>query len=154
MYCSMVSAIASASSSSEYSWSESKLKSGDLNSSRLSVLKCLEVGSIRRIQVLDTAYWGFLGAQIRRIFLDGYGVLVFRIVIFKISSFKLQNARLLLTFTNYSIITARGELITELEKLCALRAVKAVAFLREVKDWNLENVADIMRIVNEAKGRV
>ncbi|GJS57863.1 hypothetical protein Tco_0652647 [Tanacetum coccineum] len=28
--------------------------------------------------------------------LDGYGVLVFRIVIFKISSFKLQNARLLL----------------------------------------------------------
>ncbi|GJX02559.1 hypothetical protein Tco_0186472 [Tanacetum coccineum] len=31
-------------------------------------------------------------AQIRRIFLDGYGVLVFRIVIFKISSFKLQNA--------------------------------------------------------------
>ncbi|GJZ45020.1 hypothetical protein Tco_0592616 [Tanacetum coccineum] len=38
--------------------------------------------------------------------LDGYGVLVFRIVIFKISSFKLQNARLLLSFTNYSIITA------------------------------------------------
>ncbi|GKA45046.1 hypothetical protein Tco_0737842 [Tanacetum coccineum] len=37
----MVSAIASVSSSSEYSWSESKLKSGDLNSSRLSVLKCL-----------------------------------------------------------------------------------------------------------------
>ncbi|GJU38058.1 hypothetical protein Tco_1186412 [Tanacetum coccineum] len=31
------------------------------------------------------------GARIRRIFLDGYGVLVFRIVIFKISSFKLQN---------------------------------------------------------------
>ncbi|GKE89809.1 hypothetical protein Tco_1567284, partial [Tanacetum coccineum] len=38
--------------------------------------------------------------------LDGYGVLVFKIVIFKISSFKLQNARLLLSFTNYSIITA------------------------------------------------
>ncbi|GJT20520.1 hypothetical protein Tco_0890457 [Tanacetum coccineum] len=35
-------------------------------------------------------------AQIRRIFLDGYGVLVFRIVFFKISSFKLQNTRLLL----------------------------------------------------------
>ncbi|GJW67933.1 retrovirus-related pol polyprotein from transposon TNT 1-94 [Tanacetum coccineum] len=31
-------------------------------------------------------------ARIRRIFLDGYGVLVFRIVILKISSFKLQNA--------------------------------------------------------------
>ncbi|GJX08262.1 hypothetical protein Tco_0196194 [Tanacetum coccineum] len=30
-------------------------------------------------------------ARIRHIFLDGYGVLVFRIVIFKISSFKLQN---------------------------------------------------------------
>ncbi|GJW30905.1 hypothetical protein Tco_0047780 [Tanacetum coccineum] len=33
--------FASASSSSEYSWSESRLKSGDLNSSRLRVLKCL-----------------------------------------------------------------------------------------------------------------
>ncbi|GJZ11431.1 hypothetical protein Tco_0546190 [Tanacetum coccineum] len=43
MYCSIVflPAIASASSSSEYSWSESRLKSGDLNSSRLRVLKCL-----------------------------------------------------------------------------------------------------------------
>ncbi|GJS26254.1 retrovirus-related pol polyprotein from transposon TNT 1-94 [Tanacetum coccineum] len=41
MYCSIVSAIASSSSSSEYSWSESRLKSGDLNSSRLRVLKCL-----------------------------------------------------------------------------------------------------------------
>ncbi|GJU88936.1 putative reverse transcriptase domain-containing protein [Tanacetum coccineum] len=71
MYCSMVSAIASTFSSSEYSWSENKLKSGDLNSSRLSDLKCLlddqnsrsglEVGSIRRIQGLDTTYWGFLG---------------------------------------------------------------------------------------------
>ncbi|GJZ97800.1 hypothetical protein Tco_0670253 [Tanacetum coccineum] len=50
-------------------------------------------------------------------------------------------------------LKAKGELITELEKLRALRAVKAVAFLREVKYWNLENVADIMRIVNEAKGR-
>ncbi|GJU08311.1 hypothetical protein Tco_1124741 [Tanacetum coccineum] len=50
------------------------------------------------------AYWEFLKvrtmvdifqnlhAQICRIFLDGYGVLVVRIVIFKISSFKLQNA--------------------------------------------------------------
>ncbi|GJS02861.1 hypothetical protein Tco_0319369 [Tanacetum coccineum] len=41
MYCFIVSAIASASSSSKYSWSESRLKSGDLNSSRLRVLKCL-----------------------------------------------------------------------------------------------------------------
>ncbi|GKC11116.1 hypothetical protein Tco_1007898, partial [Tanacetum coccineum] len=41
MYCSMVSAIASASSSSEYYWSENRLKSSDLNSSRLRVLKCL-----------------------------------------------------------------------------------------------------------------
>ncbi|GKC03600.1 hypothetical protein Tco_0995210, partial [Tanacetum coccineum] len=51
----------------------------------------------------DTVYWEFRGARIRRIFLDGYGVLIFRIVIFKISSFKLQNARLLLIFTKYSI---------------------------------------------------
>ncbi|GJX23797.1 reverse transcriptase domain-containing protein [Tanacetum coccineum] len=41
MYWSIVSAIASASSSSKYTWSESRLKSGDLNSSRLRVLKCL-----------------------------------------------------------------------------------------------------------------
>ncbi|GJU32991.1 hypothetical protein Tco_1176580, partial [Tanacetum coccineum] len=41
-------------------------------------------------------------AQIRSIFLDGYDILVFRIEIFKISSFKLQNARLLLIFTKYS----------------------------------------------------
>ncbi|GJS85775.1 hypothetical protein Tco_0752316 [Tanacetum coccineum] len=37
-------------------------------------------------------------AQIRCIFLDGYGVLVVRIVIFKISPFKLQNACLLVKF--------------------------------------------------------
>ncbi|GJV59962.1 retrovirus-related pol polyprotein from transposon TNT 1-94 [Tanacetum coccineum] len=37
---------------------------------------------------------------------DGYGVLVVRIVIFKISSFKPQNVRLLLIFTKYSIVTA------------------------------------------------
>ncbi|GJX58920.1 hypothetical protein Tco_0290310 [Tanacetum coccineum] len=43
MYCSIVSTIASASSSSEYSWSESRLKSGDLNLSRLRVLKCLNL---------------------------------------------------------------------------------------------------------------
>ncbi|GKB67418.1 hypothetical protein Tco_0928830 [Tanacetum coccineum] len=41
MYCSMVSSIASTFSSSEYSWLENKLKSGDLNSLRLSDLKCL-----------------------------------------------------------------------------------------------------------------
>ncbi|GKC14501.1 hypothetical protein Tco_1011283 [Tanacetum coccineum] len=41
MYFSMVSAIASASSSSEYSWPDYKLNLGDLSSSRLSVLKCL-----------------------------------------------------------------------------------------------------------------
>ncbi|GJR09672.1 hypothetical protein Tco_0792324 [Tanacetum coccineum] len=29
----------------------------------------------------DTAYWGFLGTQIRRIFLDGYGVLDVRIAL-------------------------------------------------------------------------
>ncbi|GJY95167.1 hypothetical protein Tco_0511528 [Tanacetum coccineum] len=38
----IVFAIVFASSSSEYSWSENRLKSGDLNSSRLNVLKCLQ----------------------------------------------------------------------------------------------------------------
>ncbi|GJR56575.1 hypothetical protein Tco_1407096 [Tanacetum coccineum] len=42
MYCSIVSAIASSSSSSsEYSLFESRLNYGDINSSRLSDLKCL-----------------------------------------------------------------------------------------------------------------
>ncbi|GJS56782.1 putative ribonuclease H-like domain-containing protein [Tanacetum coccineum] len=46
---------------------------------------------------LDMAYWGFLRARIRRIFLDGYGVLVFRIMLFdvitmqeELRQFKLQ----------------------------------------------------------------
>ncbi|GKA80475.1 hypothetical protein Tco_0787167 [Tanacetum coccineum] len=45
---------------------------------------------IRRIGVS----WSRDHARICRIFLDGYGILVVRIVIFKISSFKLQNAHL------------------------------------------------------------
>ncbi|GJS12968.1 hypothetical protein Tco_0407440 [Tanacetum coccineum] len=62
---------------------------------------------IRALELLRVeADMSLCGAQIRRIFLDGYGVLVVRTVIFKISSFKLQNARLLLIFTKYSVITA------------------------------------------------
>ncbi|GJT41214.1 hypothetical protein Tco_0941079 [Tanacetum coccineum] len=67
----MVSAIASASSSSEYSWSESRLKSGDLNSSRLRVLKCLLDGqNFSKISEFcpdqyDTPY--SIGMWIRRI---------------------------------------------------------------------------------------
>ncbi|GJR60381.1 retrovirus-related pol polyprotein from transposon TNT 1-94 [Tanacetum coccineum] len=84
----MVSAIASASFSSEYSWSKSRLKSGDLNSSRLRVLKCLlddrnsRSGDLYAISngggyavliywvntlywtqnwIRHMAYWGFLG---------------------------------------------------------------------------------------------
>ncbi|GJS95633.1 hypothetical protein Tco_0802601 [Tanacetum coccineum] len=62
----------------------------------------LEVGWIRHIQGIGYGVLEFLEAWIRHIFLDGYNVLVFRIVIFKISSFKLQNVRLLLIFTKYS----------------------------------------------------
>ncbi|GKB15606.1 hypothetical protein Tco_0849529, partial [Tanacetum coccineum] len=91
------------SSSSEYSWSESKLKSGDLNSSRLSVLKCLLDDRNSRLgsgSQFDTAYprgWirrigGFLGVfttfdifqNIHILYLQygvltssGYGVLIF-----------------------------------------------------------------------------
>ncbi|GJR33969.1 hypothetical protein Tco_1209653 [Tanacetum coccineum] len=43
----------------------------------------LEYGRYGVSKVLDTVYWGFLGAQIRCIFLVGYGVLVVRTVIFK-----------------------------------------------------------------------
>ncbi|GKB97077.1 hypothetical protein Tco_0983214, partial [Tanacetum coccineum] len=66
----------------------------------------LEYGRYGVSKVLDMAYRGFLGigttfdifqniVQIRHIFLDGYGVLVFRTINFKISLFKLQNACLL-----------------------------------------------------------
>ncbi|GJZ70628.1 hypothetical protein Tco_0634479, partial [Tanacetum coccineum] len=57
-----------------------------------------EISSARKEHM---PYPRFTKARIRRIFLDGYGILVVRIVIFKISSFKLQNARLLLIFTKY-----------------------------------------------------
>ncbi|GJT26878.1 hypothetical protein Tco_0907153 [Tanacetum coccineum] len=67
------------------------MRDGELNINELG----LEYGRYGVSKVLDTAYRGFLRAQIRRIFLDGYGILVVRIVIFKISSFKLQNACLL-----------------------------------------------------------
>ncbi|GJT84305.1 ribonuclease H-like domain-containing protein [Tanacetum coccineum] len=71
--------------------------------------KGLESVSIRRIQGIGYGVLEFLGARIRRIFLDGYGVLVVRIVIFKISSFKLQNARLLLIFTKYSELSLHDD---------------------------------------------
>ncbi|GKD44469.1 retrovirus-related pol polyprotein from transposon TNT 1-94, partial [Tanacetum coccineum] len=45
-------------------------------------------------------------AQIRRIFLDGYGVLVVITVIFKISSFKLQNACLLVNLHQVLMTTS------------------------------------------------
>ncbi|GJX31182.1 hypothetical protein Tco_0241037 [Tanacetum coccineum] len=57
MYCSIVSVIASASSYSEYSWSESRLNSSDLNSSRLIVLKCLlDDRNSHSASVLDDRY--------------------------------------------------------------------------------------------------
>ncbi|GJZ79604.1 hypothetical protein Tco_0644441 [Tanacetum coccineum] len=69
MYCSIVSAIASASSSSEYSRSESRLKSGDLNSSRLRVLKCVfDDQNSHSASVLDDRYTVFNGS--------GYAVLI------------------------------------------------------------------------------
>ncbi|GKB30794.1 hypothetical protein Tco_0870195, partial [Tanacetum coccineum] len=69
---------------------------------------------IRRIGVS----WSRDHARIRRIFLDGYGVLVVRIVIFKISSFKLQNARLLLIFTKYSDFYANAMRTNYAQVLC------------------------------------
>ncbi|GJT10986.1 hypothetical protein Tco_0858028 [Tanacetum coccineum] len=58
--------------------------------------KTAKYGKIWSGSQLDTTYpsvgYGVLGiswSTDTRIFLDGYGVLVFRIVIFKISSFKL-----------------------------------------------------------------
>ncbi|GKA66399.1 60S ribosomal protein L31 [Tanacetum coccineum] len=67
MYYSIVSAIASASSSSKYSWSESRLKSGDLNSSRLRVLMCL-LDDQNFVQVLYDQYAISNGG--------GYGILI------------------------------------------------------------------------------
>ncbi|GJS93541.1 hypothetical protein Tco_0800509 [Tanacetum coccineum] len=57
MYCSIVSAISSSSSSFEYSSSESRLNTGDLNSSRLRVLKCLlDDRNLRSVSVPDNRY--------------------------------------------------------------------------------------------------
>ncbi|GJR18252.1 hypothetical protein Tco_0966779 [Tanacetum coccineum] len=53
-------------------------------------------------------------ARIRRIFLDGYSVLVFRIVIFKISSFKLQ-----LSLLDYRRIDLRAFVVFDEENLKA-----------------------------------
>ncbi|GJU93358.1 ribonuclease H-like domain-containing protein [Tanacetum coccineum] len=47
-----------------------------------------------------------------------------------------------------------SELIAELEKLQASQAIKGLTFLIKVQDWNLKKVVDIMRMVNEARGRV
>ncbi|GKA46621.1 hypothetical protein Tco_0739504 [Tanacetum coccineum] len=57
--------------------------------SGIMVIEGLESVSIRRIQCVGYGVLGFLTARIRRIFLDGYDILVVRTVIFKISSFKL-----------------------------------------------------------------
>nr|GEZ65353.1 zinc finger, CCHC-type [Tanacetum cinerariifolium] len=96
MYCSMVSAIVFATSFSEYSWSENKLKSCDRNLSRLSVLQCLlddrnscsgsskvyPVGGrfvgphlisskIFTYYISNTAYWSSLDMTYRSYFLRG-----------------------------------------------------------------------------------
>ncbi|GJU26777.1 hypothetical protein Tco_1165398 [Tanacetum coccineum] len=74
----------------------------------------LEIGSIRRIQGLDTAYWGFLRARIRRIFLDGYGVLVFRIennqlpVVISFALSTIEKAKLLEVLRNHKGAIAWG----------------------------------------------
>ncbi|GJY74207.1 reverse transcriptase domain-containing protein [Tanacetum coccineum] len=47
------------------------------------VVFCLEFGRYAVLDEVNTAYWRFLGAQIRRIFLDGYGVWNVRTVFFK-----------------------------------------------------------------------
>ncbi|GKB19554.1 hypothetical protein Tco_0853477, partial [Tanacetum coccineum] len=92
---------------------------------------------------VDTAYpmywiwrigvsWSRDHARIRRIFLDGYGVLVVRIVIFKISSFKLQNARLLLIFTKYSYYIK-----VHISQLVPLSLNKVVSFEVVCRDLNI-----------------
>ncbi|GJT50702.1 hypothetical protein Tco_0976859 [Tanacetum coccineum] len=120
---------------------------------------------------LDMAYWSlfFCGLLVSAgtdtpYLLDGYGVLVFRIVIFKISSFKLQNARLLLSFTNYSIITGRlrckgvtKQIIGVIPKGLALRVVlmdlyskdeSGKGFKREVceQDYVLNSRLEVSRL--------
>ncbi|GKB03093.1 retrovirus-related pol polyprotein from transposon TNT 1-94 [Tanacetum coccineum] len=70
---------------------------------------CLEYGRYGVSNVSDMAYRGFLRVHICRIFHDGYGVLVVRTVIFKISSFKLQNACLLVNLHQETDIFTKGE---------------------------------------------
>ncbi|GJR36402.1 proline-rich receptor-like protein kinase PERK9 [Tanacetum coccineum] len=75
---SIFSAIVSATSSSEYSsWSENRSKSGDLDSSRLSVLKCfLDDRNSRSGSLKDSQYSVFNGTENAvLIFLNEYAVL-------------------------------------------------------------------------------
>ncbi|GJX78110.1 hypothetical protein Tco_0324921 [Tanacetum coccineum] len=60
---------------------------GFIDTIDMSLYGCLEKGRYGILTEVNTAYQGFLGAQIRRIFLDGYGVLDVRIVIFKCLEF-------------------------------------------------------------------
>ncbi|GJU07969.1 hypothetical protein Tco_1124399 [Tanacetum coccineum] len=114
MYCSIVSTIVFASSSSEYSWSENRLKSGDLNSSRLNVLKCLQddqnsrsgSNSIPddRYAVSNGSAYGLEVGSIRRIQGIGYGVLEFLGVGTTFDIF--QNIHIL--YLQYGVLTSSG----------------------------------------------
>ncbi|GJU83147.1 hypothetical protein Tco_1285512 [Tanacetum coccineum] len=67
-------------------------------------------------------------AQIRRIFLDGYGVLVVRTVIFKISSFKIQKACLLVNL-HQGRLRCKGvmkQIVGVISKGLALRVVLGI----------------------------
>ncbi|GJY21781.1 low affinity sulfate transporter 3-like protein [Tanacetum coccineum] len=127
-----------------------------INTTIIVLAKGLDVGSIRHIQGIGYGVLEFLGARIRRIFLDGYGVLVFRIIIFKISSFKLQNARLLLIFTKYStlfdVITNPDDQLVRVQQLqLQLQAIQSENELLKSKVVNSTTIQTLQVQVTEPK---
>ncbi|GJV68445.1 putative reverse transcriptase domain-containing protein [Tanacetum coccineum] len=82
--------------------------------------KGLKVGSIQRIQGIGYGVFEFLrvgtthGYAVSSLMDTAYWLS--KSLIFKISSFKLQNARLLLIFTKYSIITTLFDVISHISK--------------------------------------
>ncbi|GKC64053.1 hypothetical protein Tco_1096651, partial [Tanacetum coccineum] len=75
------------------------------------------VGSIRRIQYLGYGVLGLLGAQIRRIFLDGYGVLVVRTTLFDVINVKSKDRDLWHVITEGDFLPIQNHPKTKLDEV-------------------------------------
>ncbi|GKB40984.1 hypothetical protein Tco_0885926 [Tanacetum coccineum] len=123
----------------------------------------LDSVSIQRIQGIGYGVLWFLGARIRRIFLDGYSVLVVRIVIFKISSFKLQNAgpKAFKIFDHWFLVPGFDSLINNSWSEGLYNGMPDIILKNKLKklkadnkDWNYSNRVESNRLKEESKKRI